>query len=66
MTDPLNSLLRREVKSTELDPLDEQLHEFQELKQALVEPAFSALRVWNRNFLLETDYSAYQMGVTLL
>lgn len=66
MAETLNLWLRKDVKPTWSDPPKEQFHAFQALKQTLLEPPVLALPVSNKNFLLDTDSSPFQIGVTLL
>lgn len=48
------------------DPTEEQVEEFEALKNALVKPTILELPQRNRPFMTETDSRKYDMGPTLL
>lgn len=66
MAETLNSWLPKDVKPALIGRPEEELQAYKALKMALIESP--VLIVWfeNRAFLLNTDSSAYRIGVKLL
>lgn len=66
IVEPLKKWMCKDVRPVWQETPEDQLHAFQSLKQALVEPLVLGLLVMSRPLLLVTDSSTYQIGVTLL
>lgn len=65
MDEPLNSWLPKGGESDMVRSPDEQKQAFQALKQSLVEHSVLVLPEAKHPFLLDTDSSTYQIGVTV-
>ena len=62
---PLNSILRKDAEPDWESATDEQTMAFETLKARLISPPIPALPKTGRPYMIDTDASAYQLGVTL-
>lgn len=58
--------IRRDATQDWYDPPEEQCKSFESLKASLVKPPVLGLPIANGALMIETDSSAYQLGVKLL
>ena len=63
---PLNDMLKKGEPTTFGEPTEAQLAAFEHIKHALVNPPILALPQHDKNVMLDTDASAYQLGAVLL
>ena len=63
---PLNSMLRKDAELDWDNPTDAQMEAFETLKERLISPPIPALPKAGRPHMIDTDASAYQLGVALL
>ena len=63
---PLNDMLKKGEPATFGEPTEEQLEAFEHIKDALVNPPVLVMPRHDKNIMVDTDASAYQLGVVLL
>ena len=63
---PLNSILRKAAETDWENPTDEQTKAFETLKARRISPPILVLPKAGRPYMIDTDFSAYQLGATLL
>ena len=66
MSAPLNRVFIKEVKNDFINPTEDQVKSFEDLKEALCSPPVLALTMRDRLYMLNIDSSAYQAVVVLL